>query len=424
MNIRIALTLALLSSAPAIGQNLPRTEPEAAGMSSARLARIDTVMQLYIDSTRAAGISILVLRDGRVVKSGLYGLADREARRAMQPDALFRIASQTKAITSVAAMMLVEQGKLRLADPVQRWIPGFARTTVSSDSGTAPARRAITIRDLLTHSAGISYGTDARVRDAYNAVGLGPAAGQGWYFADKADPICTSMDKLPTLPFVAQPGERFVYGYSTDVLGCVIERASGLTLDEFFRTRIFQPLGMNSTFFYVPPAQRARLTAVYAARAGQLERAAEGALGQGAYVEGPRKSYSGGAGLVSTIDDYARFLLMLLNGGELNGTRLLSPNTVALMTRDHLDRVYTAPGYGFGLGFQVLRDPGLAAAYGAPGAFGWGGAYATTYWVDPTERIVALIMTQTLPSGGLDAADRFRTLVYSAITEPATARRR
>jgi CubicO group peptidase (beta-lactamase class C family) len=418
--VMAGLLAALLASAapPLPGQGFPAVEPEAVGMSEQRLARIDSVMQALVDSARVAGVSVLVLRDGRAVKSSTYGWADREAGRPLEGDALFRIASQTKAVTSVAIMMLVEEGRLKLTDPVHRWVPSFETATVASEGGRVPVRRAVTIRDLLTHSAGLSYGTDATVRAEYQAAGLGPAAGYGWYFADKDEPICASMDRLGTLPLVAQPGERYVYGYATDLLGCVVERVSGQSLDDFFQQRIFRPLGMRSTFFFVPPAERGRLTTVYSAGAGGLQRAAEGAMGQGAYADGPGASFSGGAGLVSTIGDYGRFLQMLLNGGELDGARILSPHTVANMTGDHLGPVYGQPGLGFGLGFQVLQDPPLAARFGAVGAFGWGGAYTTTYWADPAERLVALIMTQTLPSGGLDAADRFRTLVYSAIVSP------
>jgi len=423
-HIRQAILLTLVAASSAVGQELPRAQPEALGMSSARLAHIDSVMQRLVDSSRVAGVSVLVLRDGKVVKSGVYGWSDREARRPMQGDALFRIASQTKAITSVAVMMLVEEGKLQLGDPVDRFVPSFAHMKVATDTGDVPRRRAIYIGDLLTHSAGLSYGTDARVRARYEAAGLGPAAGRGWYFADKAEPICTTIDRLGTLPLVAQPGERFVYGYSTDVLGCVIERVSGMPLDVFFRERIFKQLNMEDSYFYVPTAQASRLAAVYSASATGLQRAPNNAVGQGAYVLGPRASFAGGAGLVSSIQDYARFLQMLLNGGELNGTRLLAPHTVALMTADHLGSVYSVPGNRFGLGFEVLESPALADRYGAPGAFGWGGAYATSYWVDPAERLVALIMTQTLPSGGLDAADRFRTIVYSSILEASVPRNR
>jgi CubicO group peptidase (beta-lactamase class C family) len=412
----VAATVIATTAQPAGALQLPRSTPEAAGMSGARLARIDTVMQMYVDSARAAGIAVLVLRGGGVVKSGVYGWADREAARPLTEDALFRIASQTKAVTSVAAMMLVEEGRLRLADPVARWLPAFGQASVAGDAAPAALRRPITIRDLLTHAAGISYGTGAAIRAQYGAAGLGPAAGAGWYLADKDEPVCTTMDRLGTLPMAAQPGDRFVYGYATDVLGCVIERVSGQTLDAFFHTRIFEPLGMRNSWFFAPAADRDRLTVVYAAAPGRLERAPDGPLGQGAYTDGPRRNFSGGAGLISTIGDYARFLQMLLNGGTLDGVRLLAPASVALMTANHLGPVYDAPGLGFGFGFEVLTEPGRAGRFGSAGSYGWGGAYATSYWVDPAEQLVALIMTQTLPSGGLDAADRFRTLVYAAIT--------
>lgn len=413
--------LLLYSGGPVFGQQIPPGEPEALGMSSERLARLDPAMQALVDSGKAAGVAILVLRDGYLVKSGSYGWSDREAQQPMRMDTLFRIASQTKALTSVAAMMLVEAGQLGLADPVRLWIPGFENMTVATAAGLVPAQRAITIRDLLTHTAGLSYGTEALVREAYAAAGLGPAAGFGWYFADKDEPICASVDRLGSLPLVAQPGARFVYGYSTDLLGCIVERVSGQSLDAFFRDRILRPLGMNDSWFFAPASERSRLATVYADGPDGLRRAPGGATGQGAYIDGPRASYSGGAGLVSTIGDYARFLQMMLNGGELDGVRMLSADTVELMTSDHLGPVFGQAGLGFGLGFQILKDPAAAGRYGATGQYGWGGAYATSYWVDPAERLIGLVMTQTLPSQRLDAA-LFNSLVYSAIAEPAAPR--
>ena len=409
--------LSLATAASALAQGLPRGRPEQLGFAPERLARIDSVMQRYVDSGRVAGVVTLVARHGRVAQVRAYGWADREAGRRMSADAIFRIASQTKAVTSVAVMTLVEEGRLRLSDPVSRWLPSYATATVAdTGSGRVPVRRPVTIRDLLTHTAGISYGTDSLVQDLYRAAGLGPAAGYGWYFADKTEPICTSMDRLGSLPFVAQPGTRFVYGYNTDILGCVVERVSGQSFDDFLRTRILSPLRMPDTHFFLPPEKRDRLTAVYAATdRGGYVRADDGPRGQGVYVDGPRASFSGGAGLLSTAGDYARFLQMLLDGGTLDGVRILAPATVALMTADHIGALYGSGASGFGLGFEVLLDPGRAAQYGTRGRFGWGGAYATNYWVDPGEDLVAVFMVQLLPSGGLDLADRFRTLVYQAI---------
>ena len=392
------------------------------GFSVARLARIDSALQRAVDRGEIAGAVALVTRDGQTVYERAVGWADKEAGRRMTADAIFRIASQTKALTSVAIMALVEEGKLTLSDPVDRFIPAFRQTTVAVQSDTGrvivPARRRITIRDLLTHTAGISYGTDSLVAPLYAANGLGPAAGWGWYTADKDEPICATMERLATLPFVAQPGERFVYGYNTDVLGCVVERASGVPLDQFIRTRITAPLGMKDTYFYLPRDQRARLAAVYASVSDtQLARAPEGPRGQGNYVEGPRRSFAGGAGLLSTARDYARFLQMLLNGGALDGARVLAPKTVALMTTNQTDTLFSRDGQGFGLGFSVLERAGAGGRVESVGTFGWGGAYGSTYEVDPRERLVLVFMIQQLPNRS-NLAAKFPMLVYQALVEP------
>jgi len=408
--------------APARSQAVPSragSQAAEAGFDPARLARIGAVLRQYVDEQRMAGAVGIILRGGEVVWHEAVGHADREAGRRMTKDALFRIASQSKAPTSAAVLMLVEEGRIGLGDPVSRYLPAYARTTVAvqtySGRMVVPAQRPITVRQLLTHTAGISYGTSALVSELYARAGLGPEAGWGWYFADKAEPVCATVDRLATLPFVAQPGAAFVYGYNTDILGCLVERVSGLSLDAFLRTRIFEPLGMRDTHFFVPPEQKDRLAAVYAVADGKLERAPDGPRGQGDYVSGPRASYSGGAGLVSTAADYARFLQMLLDGGELDGARLLSPTTVALMTADHLDALYGNPGMGFGLGFEILEDPGIAGRHGTPGSWGWGGAYHSTYRVDPANGLVMVLLTQTLPAGGLDLTTKFYTLVYQAL---------
>jgi CubicO group peptidase (beta-lactamase class C family) len=415
-------SLCLLALAPAAMQAQSRpASPAALGFSAERLARIDRVAHAFVDSGKVAGVVMLVLRHGQVAYERAFGEADREAHRPMTNDALFRIASQTKAITSVAVMTLVEEGRLRLSDPVSKFVPGFAaaRVAMKIDTGLAlvPLQRAITIRDLLTHTAGISYGTDSLVREQYRAQGLGPAAGYGWYFADKTEPICVSIDRLATLPIVEQPGRHFVYGYNTDILGCVIERVSGEPLDRYLATRIFTPLRMKDTWFFPPPSQAGRMTAVYQlTEAGTLTRAPEGPLGQGDYLAGPRASFSGGAGLVSTARDYARFLQMLDNGGALDGARILAPSTVRLMTSDQIDTVFHARGLGFGLGFEILTDPGAAGEYGGVGRYGWGGAYGSTYWVDPSADLVAVYMMQLMPARNMDLGGRFRALVYQALT--------
>jgi CubicO group peptidase (beta-lactamase class C family) len=416
--MRSALLLLLAVAPPALAQTRAAPTSTRYGFSVERLQRIDRFLEGEVAGSRIGGAVALVLRDGRPVYQRAVGWADKEANRKMTTESIFRIASQTKAITSVAVMILVEEGRLSLSDPVSRYLPSFAKSTVAikSDTGRAlvPAKRPITIKDLMTHTAGISYGTDSLVAPLYAEKGLGPSAGFGWYTADKSEPICESMDRLGTLPFVAQPGEAFVYGYNTDILGCVVERVSGLPLDRFVATRITGPLGMTDTHFFLPPEKRDRLAAVYGSREGMtIERAPDGPKGQGDYVDGPRKSFAGGAGLVSTARDYARFLQMLLNGGELDGARILGPKTVGLMTTNQIGTLFPVAGLGFGLGFQTTDRPGTNGM-SSVGSFGWGGAYATTYQVDPVERLVIVFMTQMLPNGS-PAPARFPTLVYQAL---------
>ena len=423
--LRASITaIALVAAAsPAVAQ--PARASAAArtpnGFSAERLARVDRFLQQYVDSNRIGGAVALVIRDGQVAYQKSVGWTDLEARRPMTPDAIFRIASQSKAITSTAVLMLVEEGKIALTDPVSRFIPAYAHTTVASraDSGRTivPARRPITIQDLLTHTAGISYGTERWVAEQYAAKGLGPAAGNGWYTADKTEPVCESMERLASLPFVAQPGEAFVYGYNTDILGCVVERASGTPLDEFIRTRITGPLGMTDTYFFLPRDKASRLVTVYMNDStGRSVRAPEGSRGQGHYVEGPRRSFAGGAGIVSTARDYARFLSMILDRGEIDGVRILSPRSVDLMTSNQIPAIYSS-GKGFGLGFETVERIG-ANGYYSVGSFGWGGAYGSTYMVDPVERMIVVFMINQMPNR-TDIASKFPTLVYQALTDVA-----
>jgi CubicO group peptidase (beta-lactamase class C family) len=420
--LSLALLLALVPHARAEAQG---GAPEAVGVSAERLQRLRAGMQRYVDEGHVSGIVVYVARGGRVVVNEAFGKSDVEAARPMAKDSIFRIASQTKALTSVAAMMLVEEGRLGLGDPVSRYIPAFEKTSVAvpapagavadSPVSAVPAKRPITIRDLLTHTAGIGYGTGVAAAQ-WKAASI-----QGWYFADRKEPVAAVVERMAALPMDAQPGEKYVYGYNTDVLGVVVEKVSGQTLAEFLQKRIAGPLGMPDTQFYLPPAQKDRLTTVYGAtKDGRIERAPAGKEGQGDYVEGPRVAFSGGAGLLSTARDYGRFLQMMLNGGELEGARLLSPKTVELMTVNHVGTLFAErgpadAGKGFGLGFDVVLDLGRTGAYGSEGAFGWGGAYHTNHWVDPHEKLVAVIMTQLLPAGDSDLHGRFRALVYQSI---------
>jgi CubicO group peptidase (beta-lactamase class C family) len=397
----------------------------ASGVSTERLARIDAMLQSYVDRGLLPGVVALVLRDGRPIYQKAVGWADKEARRPMRMDTLFRIASQTKAITSAAALTLVEEGKLSLSDQVGTYIPSFAKTMVAMREGNetrlVPAKRPITIRDLLTHTAGISYGIEPYIATEYAAKGLGPSAGAGWYFADKTETTCDAIERLGTLPFVAQPGEAWVYGYNTDVLGCVIERVAGKSLDRVIAERVTGPLGMTDTRFFVSPDQRDRLAAVYASGAdGRAVRAPEGGRGQGAYVDGPRKAFSGGAGLVATARDYGRFLEMIRGGGTLDGVQILSPRSVALMHTNQVGNLHSPNGLGFGLGFETTDRYG-ANGMDDVGSYGWAGAYGTIYRINPQEKLAIMMMVQLLPNA-TDIREKFPLMVYQALLDPAQLR--
>ncbi len=416
-----ALTLAsilLLAVAinPATAQDLSRATPEEVGMSSARLERLSDALQAYVDNGEVAGTATIVVRRGKIVYLEAFGYRDREARSPMTTDAIFRIASQTKAPVSVGVMMLQEEGKLLITDRVGKYLPEFMQTTVAvpDDQGgynVVPANRPILIRDLLTHTAGISYGTGAAI-DRWEEAGI-----TGWYFANRDEPVGATVARMAMLPMNAQPGTRWVYGYNTDILGALIEKVSGQPLDIFMRERILEPLGMNDTHFYLPTAKRDRLATVYSATNGGIERAPDPGhmVGQGAYVDGPRRSFSAGAGFLSTAPDYARFLQMMLNGGELDGVRILAPKTVELMTTDHLRDIPFQAGQGFGLGFAIVTDLGARGEPGSLCEYGWGGAYHSTYWVDPEEELVVVYLTNLIPAGRIDDHGKLRALIYQAL---------
>ena len=413
------LCVALASAPSGYAQTLQRARPEAVGLSSERLKRLSEALNWYVKDGRLPGGVVLVARRGKVAYTEAFGQRDREAGAPMREDAVFRIASQTKALVSVGVMILQEEGRLLISDPVGKYLPEFRETTVAvpKQGGgyeVVKAKRPVTIRDLLTHTAGVGYGGGV-ARDRWEAAKI-----TGWYFADRDEPVGATVARMAALPFEAQPGERWVYGYSTDILGALVEKVSGQTLDVFLHARIFEPLGMKDTHFYLPESKVDRFAVVYSAKeGGGLERAPEpgGMVGQGAYLKGPRKSFSGGAGLLSTANDYARFLSMLLNGGELDGRRLLSRKSVELMTVDHINGVPYREGQGFGLGFTVVKDLGSRGQPGSVGEYGWGGAYHSTYWVDPKEQLVVVYFTQLIPARGLDDHDKLRALIYQAIVD-------
>ncbi len=405
--------LVLLTLGTVAGQSLPTAPPEEVGLSAERLDRLNQVMRRYVDDGRVAGLVTLVIRGGRVTHFESFGYLDRERRTPMPRDAVFRIASQTKAVTTAAVMMLQEEGSLILTEPVSKYLSEFRNTTVAVPNNDGfraePARREITIRDLLTHTAGISYGAGSPAEEAHKWARL-----HGWYFAEHDEPIGDAVRRLAGLPFSAHPGERWVYGFGTDILGHLVERVSGMSLADFFQSRIFEPLKMVDTHFYLPEGKLDRLTPVYGVgEGGRLELVEKPE--ESFYFKGPRQCYSGGAGLLSTARDYGRFLLALLNGGELEGVRILSRKSVEAMTTDHAGDLYGPRG--FGLGFWINDDLGRLGQLGSIGAYGWGGAYHTTYWVDPEEELVALLMCQLLPARGSDLHPRFNALVYQAIAD-------
>ena len=415
----IAWLVILILATPIPAQVFPKVSPEQVGFSAERLKRLTEIFQAYVADGKLAGSVVLVARRGKIVYLHAFGQRDREANAPMSEDAIFRIASQTKALVSVGVMILQEQGKLLIGDPVGRYLPEFQKTTVAvpkKDGGydVVEAKQPITIRHLLTHTAGIGYG-EGVARDRWQAASI-----QGWYFADRDEPVGTTVSRMAALPFDAQPGERWVYGYSTDILGALIERVNGESLADFLAKHLFGPLGMQDTQFYLPDSKVGRLAVVYSATpAGKLERAPDPGtgVGQGAYVKGPRKSFSGGAGILSTATDYARFLQMMLNGGEFDGKRILSRKTVELMTVDHLVSKQVEEGVGFGLGFSVVKDLGARGVPGSVGEFGWGGAYHSSYWVDPKKELVVVYFTQLLPARDVDDHGKLRTLIYQAIMD-------
>jgi CubicO group peptidase (beta-lactamase class C family) len=412
------LAAIFLVALPVFADKLPTVRPELVGLSTERLGRIGEVMQRYVDEGKLGGAVALVARGGKVAYLQAFGKLDPTTGAPMPADAIFRIASQTKAVTSVAVMILLEEGKILLGDPISKYIPEFKNTTVAVPDAAkkgpgykiVPSKRPITIRDLLTHSAGISYG-DGPAKDLYKAAGI-----QGWFLADRSEPVGDVIKRLAKLPFDSQPGEKWVYGYNTDILGYLVEVVSGMSLADFIKTKITGPLAMADTHFFLPEEKAGRLAAVYGigkdGKAGLVADPKENA-----YLKGPRTCYAGGAGLLSTAEDYARFLLMLQSGGEWGGVHVLSPKSVELMTVDHFGGLYGSPGQGFGLGFEVTKELGRNGDPGSVGAFGWGGQYHTTYWVDPAEKLVAVFMTQLMPSTGSDAHAKFNALVYQSIIE-------
>ncbi len=423
--VRLCVLAVLLMLAPLVSaQGLSKASPESVGLSQERLDRITAVMQGHVDDGRLAGAVALVARKGRVAYLRSVGMQDREKGVAMEPDTIFRIASMSKAITSVAAMMLYEEGRFELKDPVSKFIPEFGDVKVlasagdgSARDGVVAAKRPITIRHLLTHTSGLTYHWDARVGALYAEAGITHGLIQD------ETPLAEAMKKLARIPLVHQPGEAYTYSLSTDVLGRVVEVAGGMPFDEFLQKRIFEPLRMNDTAFRLPAGKGSRLAAVYGADPdGELTRLPDGAIGDGdmrisvTYPHaGTHRYWSGGGGLCSTVPDYARFIQMLLNGGELDGVRLLSRKTVELMTADHVGELNRDSGFGLGFGItRTLREAGESTSVGA---YRWGGFWYTTFFIDPAEQMIGVCMAQVYPAGNATLNSQFEALAHQAIID-------
>ncbi len=421
--ILVHISFLLVLTVSAFSHELPMVEPEAVGLSTERLSRIDKVMERHIAQQKIAGGVTLLARHGKVAHLGTYGMMDVETGKPMTPDTIFRIASMTKPITSIAVMMLYEEGHFRLHEPVSKFIPAFKEMLVlpqedAEDSASpVPATQQITTWNLLTHTSGLTYHWNERLGPQYNDAGITHGLLQDESTLEE------KMKVLATIPLLHQPSADVEYGLSIDVLGYLVEVVSGMSLDAFFSERIFKPLGMEDTHFFIPESKRERIATVYErTKDGPIVRKSQEPTVEGSLTystdypyNGPRTYFSGGGGLVSTVSDYARFAQMMLNSGELDGVRLLSRKTVELMTTDQLADMDV--DYGFGLGFGVVRDESDLKEVGSVGRYGWSGFFFTSFFIDPQEQMIGIFMCQLHPSGGLDLGEKIRILCYQAIAD-------
>lgn len=410
-----------------LGAVLTMSTPEKNNFSAERLARIDKIVQQYVDSGWINGAIGLVAKNGQIVYYKGIGYNDKEKNEAMKKDAIFRIASQSKAITSVAVMQLYEEGKFLLDDAISKYIPAFRKPVVldkfnkiDSSYTTVPAKREITIRDLLSHTSGISYAQigpptmNAIYAKAGVVGGIGLPAGMK---------LSDNILKLAKLPLMHQPGEKWTYGLNTDVLGYLVEVVSGMSLDAYFQKYIFAPLGMKDTYFYLPKEKQSRLAMLYTEDSTQhiLKSPEMIQLNGNFYRDYPNIPgggfYSGGGGLVSTAYDYAIFMQMLLNGGDYNGKHILSKASIRIMTTNQIGNLSIgwSEGNKFGLGFELVTASNYGKTYLSMDTFSWGGMFASSYWIDPKEKIVAQFVLQMLPTSHGDINEKFKVQVYQAL---------
>ena len=419
----LVLCLPALLTSITHGQSLAKVTPQEAGLSSTALQQIDVLLQQAVERKQVAGAVALLARDGKVGYLRAKGFQDVEAGKEMSTDTLFRIASMSKPVTSVAVMILVDDGRLTVNDPVSKYLPEFKNPKVlmpgsGGDSKLVPASREITIRDLLTHTSGLTYRfmADKPLAELYHKADICDG------LIRPSFTLAENVRNLASLPLLHEPGSAFQYSLSTDVLGRLVEVISGQDLESFMRSRIFEPLGMNDTYFDLPTDKTGRLAAVYEPGPDKsIRRVDEEPVHKGelaycvtAPYRGQRGYCSGGAGLTSSAADYARFLQMLLNGGQWNGTRILKPATVQEMTSNQIgDLEFMAPTMRFGYGFGIWAGAGKDQV-AAVGSYGWGGFYSTMFWVDPEKKLVGVLMTQLFPGDHLTLHEDFKKLAYAA----------
>ena len=423
---RIIGTLVLALSLPAVAADLPTASPQSQGLSPTRLARIRDVIQSEINADRMPGAVVLVARKGAIVHSDIVGFQDKGAGKPLKRDTIFRAYSMTKPIVSVMAMMLVEEGRLQLTDPVSKFFPAMAKMEVmtnpaEANSARVPAARPITVHDLLRHTSGLTYAEftrSAAVKAAYQEAGLFSTEVPSKWITLTPQQQIEAFSKAPLL---SQPGSTWEYSLSTDLLGRVLEAVSNKPLSVLLDERLIQPLGMKDTSFVVPASKVSRL-----AEPLKIDPTTGGPMMVMLDVTRATGNDSGGAGMSTTADDYLRFCQMLLNGGTLDGKRYLSRTTVALMTSDHLGPKVATPvqpgevlmgvqGYTFGLGFMVRQGPGIAGVHGSEGDFAWGGLGGTFFWVDPKEQLIGIMMAQTPGAVRQQYRRMIKTLVYQAL---------
>ncbi len=420
--VLLTIPLSAQSNSPKNTSPLSEASPESVGISAERLAKIDAMLKSAIAENQVPGAVALIARNGKIIFHNAYGMADNNIEKEMKKDAIFRIASQTKAITSTAVMMLWEEGKFQLDDPISKYIPEFGEAQIldtfneaDSTYTSKPAKDQISIRDLITHTSGLGYGVidgDERFQKIYAKAGVTDL------FTTEDITIGESVKKLAQLPLHHNPGDAYSYSEGLDVLGYFVEVISGLPFDQFLRTRIFKPLGMNDTWFYLPKEKHDRLVSVQQIKDGKWKKYPKTFYDTDYPIKGAKRFFSGGAGLSSTAKDYATFLQMYLNNGELNGKRILSRTTIQSIMGNQTGDLFGGGLEYYGLAFGVVNQNGQdSGGRGSMGTFDWGGYFNTQYFADPKEQVIGVLMKQTQGDVSDETGWKFRQMVFAAVDD-------